>query len=132
MCEIYDNSQPFAACWFITFGTFAGVDEPTGRRGDWTRHQFNLTAAPQGGLSGRVLMIEKKDQSVKARTEKQVSERSMDVPQDNKVNPSTKAPPVQDRWFDTQLSRMYADLAADPVPKDMMALLDKLKAKKSQ
>jgi hypothetical protein len=40
---------------------------------------------------------------------------------------SAKAPPAQDRWFDTQLSRMYADLAADPLPKDMMALLDKLK-----
>ena len=76
-------------------------------------------------------MIEKKDQSVKARTEKQASEGSMDIPQGSKVNPGAKAPPVQDRWFDTQLSRMYADLAADPVPKEMMALLDKLKSNKS-
>lgn len=77
-------------------------------------------------------MIEKKDQSVKPRTEKQASEGAMDIPQDNKVNPGAKAPPVQDRWFDTQLSRMYADLASDPLPKDMMALLDKLKTTKSQ
>ena len=76
-------------------------------------------------------MIEKKDDSVKARPEKRASEGAMDIPQNNKVNPNAKAPPVQDRWFDTQLSRMYADLASEAVPKDMMALLDKLKSNKS-
>jgi hypothetical protein len=89
---------------------------------------FQNTAAAQVGLSGREWMIEKKDQSVKARTEKQASEGAMDIPQGSKVNP-VKAPPVQDRWFDTQLSRMYADLASEPVPKEMLSLLDKLKAK---
>jgi hypothetical protein len=29
------------------------------------------------------------------------------------------------------LSRMYADLAAEPLPKEMMALLEKLKKQKS-
>jgi hypothetical protein len=77
-------------------------------------------------------MIEKKDESVKIRPEKQASEGMMDIPQGIKVNPNAKAPPVQDRWFDTQLSRMYADLAAEPVPKEMLALLDKLKSNKSQ
>jgi hypothetical protein len=75
-------------------------------------------------------MIDKKDESVKARPNKQVSENTMDVPEDSKVNPNAKAPPVQDRWFDTQLSRMYADLASEPVPKDMLGLLDKLKTNK--
>jgi hypothetical protein len=75
-------------------------------------------------------MIEKKDDSVKVRPEKQASEGIMDIPQGNKVNPNTKAPPVQDRWFDTQLSRMYADLASEPVPKEMLALLGKLKSNK--
>lgn len=42
-----------------------------------------------------------------------------------------KAPPAQDRWFDTQLSRMYADLAAEPLPKEMMSLLEKLKTSKT-
>jgi hypothetical protein len=74
-------------------------------------------------------MIEKKDQSVKSRTEKQASEGAMDISEVSKVNPNAKAPPVQDRWFDTQLSRMYADLASEPVPKDMLSLLDKLKTK---
>jgi hypothetical protein len=79
-------------------------------------------------------MIDKKDESMKARPEKQASEGMMDIPQGSKVNPNAnaKAPPVQDRWFDTQLSRMYADLASEPVPKDMLSLLDKLKSNKSQ
>ena len=75
-------------------------------------------------------MIEKKDDSVKVRPEKQASEGMMDIPQGSKVNPNVKAPPVQDRWFDTQLSRMYADLASEPVPKEMLALLGKLKTSK--
>jgi hypothetical protein len=88
-------------------------------------------AVPQFGPSGRDLMIEKKDQSVKVGPKKQAAEGMMDVPQESKVNPSVKAPPVQDRWFDTQLSRMYADLASEPVPKEMLSLLDKLKTSKS-
>jgi hypothetical protein len=83
------------------------------------------------GLSGRDWMIDKKDESMKARPEKQASEGAMDIPQGSKVNPNAKAPPVQDRWFDTQLSRMYADLASEPLPKEMMALLDKLKTNKT-
>jgi hypothetical protein len=93
---------------------------------------FQNTAAPITGLSGRDWMIDKKDESMKARPEKQASEGMMDIPQGSKVNPSAKAPPVQDRWFDTQLSRMYADLASEPVPKEMLSLLDKLKSNKSQ
>jgi hypothetical protein len=38
-----------------------------------------------------------------------------------------KAPPTQDRWFDIQLGRMYSDLAAEPLPSEMMALISKLK-----
>jgi hypothetical protein len=76
-------------------------------------------------------MIEKKDETLKVRPEKQASEGMMDIPESGKVNPNAKAPPVQDRWFDTQLSRMYADLASEPVPKDMLVLLDKLKTKKA-
>jgi hypothetical protein len=93
---------------------------------------FQNTAAPMTGLSGRDWMIDKKDESMKARPEKQASEGMMDIPQGSKDNPSAKAPPVQDRWFDTQLSRMYADLASEPVPKEMLSLLDKLKSNKSQ
>jgi hypothetical protein len=93
---------------------------------------FHYAAAPSGGLSGRDRMIDKKDESMKARPEKQASEGAMDIPEGGKVNPKAKAPPVQDRWFDTQLSRMYADLASEPVPKEMLSLLDKLKSNKSQ
>jgi hypothetical protein len=42
-------------------------------------------------------------------------------------NKAAKAPPAQDRWFDIQLGRMYSDLAAEPVPSEMLALINKLK-----
>jgi hypothetical protein len=89
------------------------------------------TAVPETGPLGRVWMIDKKDETLKVRPEKNASEGMMDIPASGKVNPNVKAPPAQDRWFDTQLSRMYADLAAEPVPKDMLVLLEKLKAKKA-
>jgi hypothetical protein len=60
-----------------------------------------------------------------------VASEKMSGSQASKVPPKTKAPPAQDRWFDTQLSRMYADLAAEPLPKEMMTLLEKLKKSKS-
>ena len=72
-------------------------------------------------------MAKEKNESLKARPVGSAAEGVMDTSQPSDANRKTKAPPAQDRWFDTQLSRMYADLAADPLPKDMMALLDKLK-----
>jgi hypothetical protein len=75
-------------------------------------------------------MIEKKDELRKLRPEQQAPEGIMDIPESRKGSPNAKAPPVQDRWFDTQLSRMYADLASEAVPKDMLVLLEKLKTKK--
>jgi hypothetical protein len=60
-----------------------------------------------------------------------VASEKMSGSQVGKTPAQGKAPPAQDRWFDTQLSRMYADLAAEPLPKEMMALLEKLKKQKS-
>ena len=59
-------------------------------------------------------------------SEKMSGSQANKVPRDK-----AKAPPAQDRWFDTQLSRMYADLAAEPLPKEMMTLLDRLRKTKS-
>ncbi len=59
-----------------------------------------------------------------------VASEKMSGSQASKAPSKGKAPPAQDRWFDTQLSRMYADLAAEPLPKEMMALLEKLKKQK--
>jgi len=76
-------------------------------------------------------MIEDKKELGKARKLGRAAEGVMERSSTNQVTRKEKAPPAQDRWFDTQLSRMYADLAAEPLPKDMMALLEKLKAPKS-
>lgn len=40
------------------------------------------------------------------------------------------APAVLDRWFDAQLSRLYADVASEPVPVEMLQLISKLKKPK--
>lgn len=75
-------------------------------------------------------MVDDKEQSLKGHTGTQAAEGMMGAPNASKVNAKSKAPPVQDRWFDTQLSRMYADLASEPVPKEMLDLLAKLKSPK--
>ncbi|MEZ5832851.1 MAG: NepR family anti-sigma factor [Dongiaceae bacterium] len=41
-----------------------------------------------------------------------------------------RAPAVLDRWFDAQLGRLYADVAAEPVPVEMLQLISKLKKPK--
>jgi hypothetical protein len=75
-------------------------------------------------------MNDEKNDAARDRVAGKLASDNMSGPQPGKARDKGKAPPAQDRWFDTQLSRMYADLAAEPLPKDMMALLDKLKTKK--
>lgn len=41
-----------------------------------------------------------------------------------------RAPAVLDRWFDAQLGRLYADVASEPVPVEMLRLIAKLKKPK--
>jgi hypothetical protein len=41
-----------------------------------------------------------------------------------------RAPAVLDRWFDAQLDRLYADVASEPVPVEMLQLISKLKKPK--
>jgi hypothetical protein len=43
-----------------------------------------------------------------------------------------RAPAVLDRWFDAQLGRLYSDVAAEPVPVEMLQLISKLKKPKQQ
>ena len=76
-------------------------------------------------------MNDEKDDAARVRPAGSVASGKMSGSQAEKKDTAKgKAPPAQDRWFDTQLSRMYADLAGDPLPKDMMALLDQLKKAK--
>lgn len=37
---------------------------------------------------------------------------------------------VTDQWFDSQLNRLYGDVVGEPLPKDMLELIEKLKAPK--
>lgn len=46
------------------------------------------------------------------------------------ANSGRRAPAVLDRWFDAQLGRLYSDVAAEPVPVEMLQLISKLKKPK--
>lgn len=51
--------------------------------------------------------------------------------QDSQTHPKKgRAPAVLDRWFDAQLGRLYADVASEPVPVEMLQLIAKLKKQK--
>ncbi|MES1152383.1 MAG: NepR family anti-sigma factor [Dongia sp.] len=76
-------------------------------------------------------MNDEKNDTARVRPAGSVASDKMSGSQASKTSTKGKAPPAQDRWFDTQLSRMYADLAAEPLPKEMMTLLEKLKKQKS-
>jgi hypothetical protein len=41
-------------------------------------------------------------------------------------------PAQLDRWFDAQLMQMYSEVVSEPLPKEFLELLDKLREKKSQ
>jgi hypothetical protein len=66
------------------------------------------------------------------------SDKDKDVKSDviaSQESPSRKsgkgrAPAVLDRWFDAQLGRLYSDVAAEPVPVEMLQLISKLKKPK--
>lgn len=41
-------------------------------------------------------------------------------------------PAQLDRWFDAQLMQMYSEVVSEPLPKEFLELLDKLREKKSK
>lgn len=41
-------------------------------------------------------------------------------------------PAQLDRWFDSQLMQMYSEVVSEPLPKEFLDLLDKLREKKSK
>jgi hypothetical protein len=41
-------------------------------------------------------------------------------------------PAQLDRWFDAQLMQMYSEVVSEPLPKEFLDLLDKLREKKSK
>lgn len=41
-------------------------------------------------------------------------------------------PAQLDHWFDSQLMQMYSEVVSEPLPKEFLELLDKLREKKSK
>jgi hypothetical protein len=46
--------------------------------------------------------------------------------------PTSDSAAALDRWFDIQLNRMYADVVSEPLPKEFLELLDKLRDKQTE
>src|SRR5690242_18224277 len=68
-----------------------------------------------------------------SKDEKDRSVKSDVITPDNastRTNKDRRAPAVLDRWFDAQLGRLYADVASEPVPVEMLQLISKLKKPK--
>ena len=87
------------------------------------------TPGGQGALgaaqfaSGVAVSKDEKDRSVKS---------DVITPEDTstRAKKDRRAPAVLDRWFDAQLGRLYADVASEPVPVEMLHLISKLKKPK--
>lgn len=42
---------------------------------------------------------------------------------------SKRMPAKADRWFDVELNRIYDDVVSEPLPADLLGLVEKLKSK---
>jgi hypothetical protein len=62
--------------------------------------------------------------------DKHVKSNSMQSQELGTGRTGRRAPAVLDRWFDAQLGRLYSDVAAEPVPVEMLHLISKLKKPK--
>jgi hypothetical protein len=92
----------------------ASKDRPGGKIG--------LGAAPSA--PGVTVSKDEKDKRVKS--------NSMQSQELETRRTGRRAPAVLDRWFDAQLGRLYSDVAAEPVPVEMLHLISKLKKPKQQ
>ena len=54
----------------------------------------------------------------------QQNEKTDKMDQFRKQDPATI-----DRWFDRQLNQLYSDVISEPLPKDFLELIDKLREK---
>jgi Anti-sigma factor NepR len=47
----------------------------------------------------------------------------------DKMDESNKQGPMVDRWFDRQLNQLYSEVVSEPLPKEFLELIDKLREK---
>ena len=47
----------------------------------------------------------------------------------DKMDESNKPGPMVDRWFDRQLNQLYSEVVSEPLPKEFLELIDKLREK---
>jgi hypothetical protein len=58
------------------------------------------------------------------------AERPQQSDMTDKMDESNKqGPAMVDRWFDRQLNQLYSEVVSEPLPKDFLELIDKLREK---
>ena len=48
---------------------------------------------------------------------------------DKMDKPQEQGPATVDRWFDRQLNQLYSEVISEPLPKEFLELIDKLREK---
>lgn len=78
-------------------------------------------------------MAESKKETIVPDSDKNVSDSNM-TPQywqhlSNGNLPNFESPAQLDNWFDAQLMQMYSEVVSEPLPKEFLDLLEKLREK---
>lgn len=77
---------------------------------------------------------QKNDESAQPR-DKKATEQEMTLHQPQQLRngtvPSFQSPAQLDSWFDAQLMQVYSEVVSEPLPREFLDLLQKLKDKKS-
>jgi hypothetical protein len=67
------------------------------------------------------------ENNAKADVRQQEPDRIEEMEKPSKLGPATVEP-----WFDRQLNQLYAEVISEPLPKEMVELIEKLREKNPQ
>jgi len=74
-------------------------------------------------------MTGEKDENAPETARRPGEDKKAEPMMENKTAPASD---TIDRWFDAQLGRLYGEVADEPLPRELLDLIEKLKAKRPQ
>ena len=81
-------------------------------------------------------MAERKNEGVASERDKTVTETEMTLQRSQQGagngHPKFESSAQLDSWFDAQLMQVYSEVVSEPLPKEFIDLLQKLREKKSR
>lgn len=81
-------------------------------------------------------MAERKNEGVAPERDKSVTDIEMTLQRSQQGGPGGlpkfQSPAQLDSWFDAQLLQVYSEVVSEPLPKEFIDLLQKLREKKSR